>query len=87
MEKKEYLKGKSIIYKQHNFEKHEHPKSDILNRYNPNMIDQLSRHELKDAVMKLREIRKDHSYIKKGGDVTKKDSKGIGKMKPYPLTA
>ena len=55
-EKKEYLKGKSIIYKQYNFEKHEQPHSDILNRYNPNMIDYLSRTELRESVIKLKDL-------------------------------
>lgn len=52
-EKKEFLKGKSIIYQQHNYEKHELPPKEVLNRYNPNMIDYLSRTELRESVFKL----------------------------------
>jgi hypothetical protein len=89
-EKHEFLKGKSIIYKQFNFEKHEVPPPEILNRYNPNMIDKLSRAELRNSVLKLKEVvtqlkkKNCKPGTEKGSMMSR--ANGGGKMMPYPLT-
>lgn len=53
IEKRPYMKGKSIIYQQHNYSRHVHPPRELLNRFNPNLIDSMSRTELQATVNKL----------------------------------
>jgi hypothetical protein len=50
----DYLKGKSVIYQQENYEKHEPLSKEIMDRLNDNITDKLSRREIFEAVKKFR---------------------------------
>ena len=54
--KHEYLKGKSVIYQQENFEKHEPLTKEITDRLNDNITDKLSRREIFEAVRKFKKV-------------------------------
>ena len=54
--KHEYLKGKSVIYQQENFEKHEPLTKEITDRLNDNITDKLSRREIFEAVKKFKQV-------------------------------
>jgi hypothetical protein len=54
--KHEYLKGKSVIYQQENFEKHEPLTKEITDRLNDNITDMLSRREIFEAVKKFKQV-------------------------------
>ena len=51
--KREFLRGKSIIYKQHNFQSHSQPDKELRKRFNPFLDDLMNRGDLKDAVERL----------------------------------
>ena len=54
--KHKYLKGKSTIYQQENFESHEPLTKEVMDRLNDNITDKLSRREIFEAVRKFKRV-------------------------------